>query len=76
MPTQELVQLMLGPAGGLLISLYFSLQFLRRFEQTTDRIVEAFQAELDGCNHRYQHLLNEFLRLRLQLGSEQHHDKA
>ena len=54
----------LGPLSGLALSLYFSCRFLQRFEQTTQQLVNAFQAELEGCNRRYEFILSELMKLK------------
>ena len=57
-------EMMLGPTAGLAISLYFSFPFLKKFEATTDKLVEAFKIELAECNTRYEFVLTELLKLK------------
>jgi len=53
-----------GPLGGLMLSLSFSLLFLKRFERTTERLFEVFQTELELCHHRYDFVLAELMKLK------------
>lgn len=56
--------ILLGPLSGLAISLFFCFSFLKRFENTTERLVLAFEKEVEECNKRYAFLLSELIKLR------------
>ena len=57
-------ELLLGPLSGLTISLFFCHKFLVKFEKTTERLVSAFESELDVCNRRYNYMLTELMKLK------------
>lgn len=57
-------ELLLGPLSGLIISLFFCYRFLVKFEKTTERLVSAFESELEVCNRRYNYILTELMKLK------------
>ena len=57
-------ELLLGPLGGLLLSIVFCFQFLKRFEKMTEHLVQVMETELELCHHRYDFLLVELMKLR------------
>ncbi len=57
-------EVLLGPLGGLVLSLIFCFQFLRKFESTTTRLFQVFETELEICHHRYNFVLTELMKLK------------
>lgn len=65
------VELLIGPASGLIISLIFAGVFyslfmfmLGRHKETVDLLIKAFEEEIAGCNVRYDMVFKELLRMK------------
>ncbi len=57
-------EFLLGPLGGLLLSLIFCFQFFKKFEATTEQLFQIFETELELCHHRYNFVLTELMKLK------------
>lgn len=62
--TWNFPELFIGPVSGLAISLWFGFQFLRRFEKTTERLLQTFEEELKSCNRRYEMVFAELMKMK------------
>ena len=57
-------EMLIGPAGGLAISLFFSVSLLKDNKQMMERLVSAFEQEVKACEERYKQVLDELLKLK------------
>ncbi len=57
-------ELLLGPLGGLVLSLSFSFLLLKKFESVTEQLFRIFETELELCHHRYNFVLTELMKLK------------
>jgi len=64
MPFEITPELILGPLGGFVLTIYFCFRFLNRFEAMTKEMMDTFRLEIQHCESRYRQVLDELLRLK------------
>lgn len=57
-------EMLIGPVGGLIVSLYFSVSLLKDNKQMMERLVTAFEQEVKACEERYKQVLDELLKMK------------